>query len=605
MRTHPAESDGASWRRDSERLTRVRADFPYSGTLTPDRPIADAIQASWQRSKMLRIDVEKVHPAFISHFNTETQLSRSAAPVLLQLADELANEPVSIILTDASGLVLQRLSPSIALTQALDAAGLAPGFNYSEQNVGTNGIGTALERRAPTVVDGREHYTEFLGGFSCAGAPIMHPITGALIGIIDLTSLATDSNRLLLAVAKSTATRIQQHLLSQANARELALFADYLTATKHGESCVLAVGEDLTILSAHTDRHFDADDRAALLARSADAEGATEPSVLLADLPSGHTARMEYHPVFVGKAVAGGVFRIQRNPAQPGVVTHSTPAIALPGVVGSSAIWQQTCRAIELSNRRGENVVLEGEEGVGKLALLRGVHQLRNPTGSFRVIDAADCADPEAWLDGVSDEMHVEGGTLVLRHVHLLSPEVTTELSALLLEFSHSAVPSGPWVTMTVGLEPRNAAVEAQLLPHFPRTIEVPPLRRHMEDLRALVPQLLGRVQRESAVTMSLSAMDQLMRLPWHGNVQALARVIAKITRVRRTGEITVDDLPASCRATSRRQFTRLEEMERDAIVQALGNNNGGKDAAAVDLGMSRSTIYRKVREYGIVWFPA
>lgn len=605
MRTHPAEFDGAAARRDSKRLIRVRENFESSETPTSSRLIADSIQASWARSKMLRIDVTKVNPTFISHFNSETQLARSAVPVLSQLEDELANEPVSIILADASGLILQRMSPSATLTRALDAVGLAPGFNYSEMNVGTNGIGTALERRAPTVVDGGEHYSESLGGFSCAGALILHPISGALIGILDLTSRAEHSNPLLLALAKSTASRIQQHLLSQANARELALFADYLAATKHRQSCVFAVGEDLTILSAHTERHFDADDRAALLARSADAKGNAHASVLLADLPSGHTARMDYHPVFVGKSVAGGVFRIQRGPTRPASIVNQMPGIALPGIVGNSAIWQQTCRAVELSNRRGENVVLEGEEGVGKLALLRGVHQLRTPGGSFRVIDASrsvgDTAENQAWLDTVNEELLIEGGTLVLQNVHLLPAELVTELSTLLLELSHSDAPAGPWLTMTMRTEPRNAAVEAQLLPYFPRTIEVPPLRRHMEDLRTLLPQLLGRTQRDNSVIMSRGALDQLMRLPWRGNVKALSRVIATIAKVRRAGEITVDDLPASCRATSRRQFTRIQEMERDAIVRSLDSNNGRKDAAAIELGMSRSTIYRKVREYGIV----
>ncbi len=62
-----------------------------------------------------------------------------------------------------------------------------------------------------------------------------------------------------------------------------------------------------------------------------------------------------------------------------------------------------------------------------------------------------------------------------------------------------------------------------------------------------------------------------------------------------------VADLPAECRATSRRSLTRLEALERDAIVDALGVHGGDKVAAAESLGMSRATIYRKIREFGIV----
>jgi transcriptional regulator of acetoin/glycerol metabolism len=63
---------------------------------------------------------------------------------------------------------------------------------------------------------------------------------------------------------------------------------------------------------------------------------------------------------------------------------------------------------------------------------------------------------------------------------------------------------------------------------------------------------------------------------------------------------ITVADLPPECRASTRRLLTPLESIECDAIVQALLNTEGNKARAAQQLGMSRATIYRKIREYGI-----
>jgi transcriptional regulator of acetoin/glycerol metabolism len=601
----PVELGDAVKRPGVQRMERIRDDFQSSGELLAPLLVTDAVQASWLRSKLMSIDVDKVKPLYIAEFDTETNLTRSAAPVLRQLADELANEPVSIILTDANGMILQRLSFGMDLTRALDSAGLSPGFSYAEENVGTNGIGTALERRAPTLIDGAEHYTRHLSTFSCAGVPILHPISGALLGILDLTSQARDSNPLLLVVAKSTAHRIQQQLLSQSNASELALFATYLAATKHGEDCVLAVGQDLTILSAFTERHFDAVDRAALLARSEDVAGVTEPSTLLADLPSGHTARMDYQPVFAGLGLAGGVFRIQRTAPQDSKTIAARALVSFPGVVGASAIWQQACRAVDRSHRRGEWLILEGEVGVGKLALIRGVHQLRNPGTPFRVLDANQLKDADVWLDSVAEALRGDGGTLVLRHVDLLPAEIVEELATLLLESSPALDSSERlWVTMTISADSRNPQVDAQLLPHFPHTIEVPPLRRHMEDLHSLVPQLLGRIQREDTLTVSASAMDQLMRLPWRGNIDYLRRVLTGITRLRRAGIVTIDDLPAECRSARHRQFTQMEALERDAVVRALVSHQGNKDRAAHDLGVSRSTIYRKIREFGIVWMP-
>lgn len=605
MTRHSARVVGATSHTALNRLARVREDFLSSGEMRHPDLVNDAIQASWLRSVHLQVNADHLDAPFVDQHNQETPLALSAAPVLRQLVDELANEPVSIILTDANGLVLQRFCADSSLIRALNSAHLAPGFNYAEEYVGTNGIGTALERRAPTLVDGGEHYATGLGTFTCAGVPILHPISGALLGVLDVTSLTKDSNSLLLAVAKSTVHRIQQQLLSQASARELALFTDYLSACKHGGGSVLALGDDLVMMNTRTQQHFDAADRAALLARSADVEGAIRPLTLLADLPSGLTARMEYRPVFADQALAGGVLRIQPNatPGRSAASLGTTPP--LPGVAGTSANWQRTCRAIEVSHRRGEWLVLEGEAGVGKLTLLQGVQHLRNPSGHFRVIDAADAEDPETWLDTVGEELAADQGTLVLRRVHLLPPQAVLELSAMLLEVpaQHTAG-DHLWVAMTICVNPRNPQVDTQLLPHFPQTIQVPPLRHHMDDLRELVPQLLGRINRENSLTLSSAAMNQLMRLPWPGNVEHMRRVLVGVAQQRRTGVINLEDLPAECRATSRRQLTQMEALERDAIGTSLVTHRGSKDRAAEDLGMSRATIYRRIREYGITWAP-
>jgi transcriptional regulator of acetoin/glycerol metabolism len=99
---------------------------------------------------------------------------------------------------------------------------------------------------------------------------------------------------------------------------------------------------------------------------------------------------------------------------------------------------------------------------------------------------------------------------------------------------------------------------------------------------------------------LSQAAINQLMRLPWPGNVTRLRTVLADIARRRRSGVVELADLPAECRATTRRHLTRLEALERDAIVDALAAHQGDKTAAAVALGMSRATIYRKIRDYAI-----
>lgn len=577
-------------------LRQARDLFLSSGDVDP--LVREPIQASWVRSSRLRVDTDHLDPTYLGPIEEPSALAVSATPVLAALAEELANESVSIILTDAHGLVLQRTCADQSLVRELDRAYLSPGFSYAEEQVGTNGIGTTLEAGVPTMVTGSEHFTGRLGGFACAGAPIHHPITGALLGVLDLTSSVSHSNALLMYCARSTAQKIEQQVLARAGARELALFRDYLAACQHPGSGVLALSKDLVMMNAQAQQRFDPADQAALLARSADAAGESSPVTLVTDLPSGLVARMDYRPAFSGAELAGGVLRIQ---VQSGLdsSTGASPSVVpvMPGLAGTSATWQRVCHAVDSSRQSGSWVVLEGEAGVGKIALLRSVNQLRNGSGHFRVMDASE-AGP-AWLDTIADELAAGAGSLVVRRAHLLDAETVNGLSDLLLEYADER--SGVWVALTMRSEPRNPAVDAQLLPHFAHTIEVPPLRHHLEDMHKLVPHLLGRLNRGNQLSISSSALAQLMRLPWLGNVEQLRRVLLRVAQHRRSGTIQLDDLPGECRATTRRRLTQLESLERDAVVKALVIHRGNKDKAASDLGMSRATIYRKIRDYGIV----
>ena len=90
------------------------------------------------------------------------------------------------------------------------------------------------------------------------------------------------------------------------------------------------------------------------------------------------------------------------------------------------------------------------------------------------------------------------------------------------------------------------------------------------------------------------------MRNRWPGNVDQLYQVLRKVVTKCRAGVADVRDLPAECRAMTRRVLTPIEAIECDAIVDALLDTDGNKAEAARLLGMSRATIYRKIRGYGI-----
>src|SRR5262249_23010824 len=148
---------------------------------------------------------------------------------------------------------------------------------------------------------------------------------------------------------------------------------------------------------------------------------------------------------------------------------------------------------------------------------------------------------------------------------------------------------------------PHVSATLPELLRSFPRTVALPPLRHHVEDLPELVRFFMGKLSQHSRLTCSPEAMQLLARSTWPGNIEQLWQVMRSIVARKRVGSIEPGDLPPECWTVSRRRLSPLEALERDAIVQSLLDSGGNKAKAAEALGMSRATIYRKIHGYGIV----
>jgi hypothetical protein len=311
-------------------------------------------------------------------------------------------------------------------------------------------------------------------------------------------------------------------------------------------------------------------------------------------------ARMYCRPLPGDDGPAGGVVHVKLvEPGDRQLDTRTPARIHLPGLVGSGPLWLRGCHRVDAVHQSGDWLALDGEPGIGKLTVLRAVHYRRNPVGRFQVVDAAQATSAQ-WLADVRQELLDADGSLVIRHVDRLEAPRLQVLAGALQEARAAGRHRSLWVAVTLGPVPENAEL-ADLLRLFPSTVELPPLRHHVEDVHELVPHFLAKLSSEGRLTCSPEAMQLLLRTPWPGNAEQLWQVLRRVVLHRRTGSIRPEDLPPECRTVSRRLLSPLESMERDAIVQSLLDFDGNKMKAAESLGMSRATIYRKVREYGIV----
>ena len=572
----------------------------------PPHTVRGPILASWQRSQDLRVAADRIEMSYEPDVRLDSSLSRSALPVLKALREQLMGQSVSVVLTDPTGLVLTRMTGDTDLENHLDKVLLAPGFSYAEKYVGTNGIGTALEMGGPAHVFGHEHYAEHLEDLACAGVPIHHPITSRVVGAVDLTCWRKDAGALLLTLAKTTAEQIKQSLLAEAASGELALFREYLRICRRTTGIVFALNKDVVMLNDYARSVLEPLDQATLLACAGDALTSGHRGPLVVALPSGQTARMHWRAVTDESPVSGLVahVKLERPPTPtPAREVRSGSPAPLPGLVGSGPAWLNACQDIERAFRSDEWLAVEGEPGVGKLAVLTSVQLRRQPIGRFLVLDASMASADPAWLTKVQEAIAGAADSLVIRHVDTLDARGLRNLHSTLITARDGARERPLWVAVTLG-RPHPSTELTRLLNLFPTSVEVPPLRMHKEDLQALVSLFLARLSHGGHLACSPEAMRLLMRMELPGNGEQVHQLLREVVRHRRTGRIEPADLPPEAHTVSRRVLTSLEAMERDAIVTCLAEVGGNKARAAQSLGMSRATIYRKIHGYGIIVEP-
>jgi transcriptional regulator of acetoin/glycerol metabolism len=422
---------------------------------------------------------------------------------------------------------------------------------------------------------------------------------------VNLTCWRKDAGRLLIALAQSTARQVMQALLNDSSVEEFQLLREYLRARRYTGGSIFALTSDLVLMNDQARDTLDPGDQAALLGHAAEALVGDHPALVDVELPTGAKARMHCYPLRgTGSGrLAGGVVHVKliepAGPAATDVGTGSPARRFGPALVGSGPLWLRGCRQVQAACASGEWLSLEGEPGVGKLALLQAVHRRRNPAGAFHVLDAAEAGDHDWMVRALGEVLEGEGG-LVLRHVDQLS---TLRLKALWIALEQALAAGRQqvlWITVTLSQSPVSGDL-AGLLKFFPGAVELPPLRHHIEDLHELVPFFLARLNPHGPPTCSPEAMHLLLRSNWPGNTEQLWQVLRRVVRHRRTGTIHPGDLPPECWSVSRRLLSPLESIERDAIVQSLLDHQGSKAKGAGSLGMSRATIYRKIHEYGII----
>jgi hypothetical protein len=177
--------------------------------------------------------------------------------------------------------------------------------------------------------------------------------------------------------------------------------------------------------------------------------------------------------------------------------------------------------------------------------------------------------------------------TVVLAHLASLDERTAGSLAAILDDAAGEDL-------HVVGTSAASATIPQAIRDRFMlECIEFPPLRRRPHDVRSRIDE-----QPFGAPRLSQRALNLALRHPWPGNDRQLESFVAWL-RTQQRAFVDVDELPAEWRASAHRHgATALQQAESETIAAALRENGGNKAVSAKALGISRSSLYRKMREY-------
>jgi len=618
---HPSASPDA--------IAAARRRFFESG-VAPRGLVPDTIVASWQRcaaSGLVANAAPHVAP-LERHALGELQerherLRRLCRPELEALYASADQAGSIVVLTAPDGLILDALGNADFLDKAARVA-LRPGVPWSETSVGTNAIGTALVERRAVEVRGGEHYYRPHRVLSCSAAPIFDP-RGAIVGVLDLSGAASVHHLHALGMVRMAVEQIERRLFEQ-----------QFSGTE-----ILRIQPDPALLGTAREGLLAFNGRHRLVA-------ANRHALRLLGLDWNELGRRRYDELFASalprpgnvasmRCHSGDMVHGRRDPVPariaapaPRNVAARVKPVRSPGLVLAPGLAAAIERGVRLLDA-DIPLLLQGETGTGKEIVARELHRRSSRAGGRFV--AINCAAlPESLIeselfghapgaftgarrDGAPGLLReADGGILFLdelgdmplalqgRLLRALQEREVTPLGSSRAYAIDVAVVAATHRDLAAGVE--RGEFRADLYYRIAQsTLRLPALRDY-DDPAATIHQVWTALGGEH-IPMRLhpALVRELAAHRWPGNLRQLVGLLRSLIALGEVGStLTLDHLPDDYRrptseaaAPPRLAGASMHAIERRAIEETLASCRGNVAEAARRLGLSRSTIYRRL----------
>ncbi len=612
--------------------------------VTQGRPLGcdPSIIRSWQRClDDYHLDpAQTIAPTVLEHARILEgrerlqQVLQFAGHEMNSLHQQLSGAGHAVLLTDAHGVILNCVTASTERT-VFERAGLWLGADWSEAREGTNGIGTCLIERQALTIHQDEHFRGRHTGLTCSASPVFDP-QGELLAVLDVSSARHEVSRQsqfhTMALINLSAKLIEnsyflrhyehQWLLRfNVQAQAVGLFSEGMLAFD-GDGVIVAINQSaLNLLGSG---------RAGLLGRDVESVFDCPRDELFSRASAQATScwplrTRDGRSLF---AVVRGQPRSVPMPVKAQTLPEAAPRLN-DICLGDEGLQQHFRRALRVFER-DVPLLINGETGSGKEVFAKAVHQAS--VRSRQPFIALNCASiPEnlieselfgyrggsftgARKEGMPGKLQqADGGTLFLDEIGDMPLALQTRLLRVLEDRLVVPIGGEPLAVNVriISATHRNlqehvaAGTFREDLYYRLNGLEIGlPALRDRTDKAQLLDVLLAQETGDQRIAISPCARVALLGFGWPGNVRQMRTVLRAMAALCDSGVIEVNDLPGAIRqataAPARQSEHPLEDAEKLALLVALEQHRWHMTQTAEQLGVSRNTLYRKLRRHGI-----
>ena len=304
---------------------------------------------------------------------------------------------------------------------------------------------------------------------------------------------------------------------------------------------------------------------------------------------------------------------------------------AYSDLIFGSASMKKIMQIVEKVAVTDASVLIMGENGTGKEVMARTIHRM-SPRTKESMIKVDLGALPEslfeselfghvkgAYTDAKEDRQGrfeiADGGTLFLDEIGNISPSMQVKLLTVLQNKQVSRVGSSKIYPFDVRIvsatnQPlmdmvADGSFRLDLLYRINTVeIELPPLRERIEDIPLLVDHYMGvyaAKYQKPGMRIDQAALKQLSGYPWPGNIRELQHAVERAVIMSNERTLKTEDflMPKATPSTPSHSL-KVEDVEKEAIQKAINRYDGNLSKAAQELGIGRTTLYRKMKKYGL-----